>query len=797
MMRRWTFVRSLFWLSVAVLLSPFAVWGQDSRPVVRVGMVFDGPWSGNDQIRSLTAAELKALVGSEIDVRFPEESTLVGDWSFEATGDAVRSLLGDPSVDLVIAWGVLASQTACCVGTPEKPLIAPLIIDVDLQNVPFVDGTSGVHNLSYVTFQDNTAYELRVFRDIVPFDRVVFLAQYAILDALPELEDRTRRLLAPLGIEASYVKVRDSAAEALAAIPDDAQAVYVWPQFQFSEDEMLALVQGLKTLRLPTFAALADSAFEAGLLATMTSDDFFRRLSRRVALNAQRILLGEDASELPVDFPVRSRLRLNVATAQAIGVSPRWEMLIEADVIGSEDLEGFESISFDEAVREAVDANLDIRAQNRALAASAQDAARARALRWPQLDVSLGGAAIDDDRGGPVGAERSVSGSLGLSQVIYDDSLSANVAIQDQLQLGRRAALRQLQLDVALETATAYVNLLRSVSLAEVQRTNLDLTRSNLERAEIRQSVGAANPAEVYRWQNQIANDRRALIDARAATQQAEIALSRLLARPLDSSYRAVEVDLDDPLLITGEARLEGYLETPEHFRTFSDFTVSEGLLNAPELEQLRTAREAEERRLATAERAFYLPQVVLQGSLEEVFSEGGAGAGLEPPDDTSWSLSLGASLPIFKGGSRRADRIQSEETLARLEHELQATSDLIEQRIRIAMLATRASFAGIELTEEAANAARRNLDLVADAYGRGAVSIVDLLDAQGSTLLADQAATNAVHDFLVDLMELQRAADQFDFFTSPSARSEWFVRLQRYFEDRDVRPWPRAQEEE
>ena len=59
------------------------------------------------------------------------------------------------------------------------------------------------------------------------------------------------------------------------------------------------------------------------------------------------------------------------------------------------------------------------------------------------------------------------------------------VLIDTALQLSPEGGL-------SLQSA-AYLNLLRIKSLVQIQRNNLELTRSNLELAEIRQSVGASN----------------------------------------------------------------------------------------------------------------------------------------------------------------------------------------------------------------------------------------------------------------------------------------------------------------
>ena len=77
--------------------------------------------------------------------------------------------------------------------------------------------------------------------------------------------------------------------------------------------------------------------------------------------------------------------------------------------------------------------------------------------------------------------------------------------------------------------------------------------------------------------------------------------------------------------------------------------------------------------------------------------------------------------------------------------------------------------------------AARKNLELVTRQYARGIAPIIDLLDAQNASFQADQLAANSVYDFLIDVMFLQRAAANFNFFTSEAERDEFFQRLDAY----------------
>lgn len=785
---------------------PGEPWPTD-RPV-HIGFVVDGPWEGNEAIRRLFEDEIRTLAAGEFEVVFRDRDFRVADWTVEGAEQEVQALLSDPEVDLMIALGLLASDRFCCRGALSKPAIAAVVIDPDLQGLPREGDASGVPHLNYLAFPDRLHRDIELFRSIVPFERLTFLTNAGYL-GIEALNDRAVTAAALLGVTADLVGVgagREEVDKALAAIPEDTQAVYVFPLLQLSETEFRRLTAGLIERDLPSFSVFGRQDVSRGVLAARSRDTYFPRLARRVALNIQRILLGEDAGTIPVDFGGRDRLLLNMETAEEIDVSPRWEILLEAEQLYQEQALGGELLTLDAAVETAVDANLDLLARRRALAAGEQEVAAARSIFRPRLDTSATGVAIDEDRAeASFGSQpqRSLTAGLGVSQLLYSDPARAEIEIQSQLQLGRGFDLDQLRLDIALDTAVTYLNVLRAKTLETIQRTNLEVTRSNLELAQVRRDLGVAGASEVYRWQSQIATDRRALLDANAQRRIAEIALARLLHRNQTEPFAVADVTEDDPLWILSERPIDDFTATPKRYGLLGDFLVEDGLSRAPELARFGTALAAQERILTAAKRSFWSPTVGLQAGVDRRLAEGGAGA--EPPsfpdlglgglfpdqDDTFWSVAVNVSLPLWAGGERVAERIRAEEELKRLELERDAASERIEQRIRTALEAARASGAGIDLSRQSADAARSNLELVVDAYSRGAVTILELLDAQEAALVADQAAANAVYDFLIDVLEAQRASNRLDFFQSIQGRREWIDRIDDYFREHGVDPRP------
>ncbi|MCP4204862.1 MAG: TolC family protein, partial [bacterium] len=349
------------------------------------------------------------------------------------------------------------------------------------------------------------------------------------------------------------------------------------------------------------------------------------------------------------------------------------------------------------------------------------------------------------------------------------------------------------------------LNVLRTKTTERILRNNLELTRSNLDRARVRESIGAASPSEVYRWESEIAANRSEIITAGAVRNQAEIALNRILHRPLEEAFLTEEIDLGDPIMEIIDSEFRPYASDNWHFDIFRDFMVQEGFENSPELQAFDAAIEAQERSLVASRRAFFAPDVFFQGSVERPFyggtrscrgirSELCPAVTLEPLGDINWTLAFDVSLPLFTSGERPAVRDQDIEELSGLRFDRAATAERIEQRIRSAMHAAGASFAGIALAQQAADAARNNLNLVTDSYSRGAVSIIDLLDAQNASLVADEAAANAVYDFLIAFMRVERSVGRFYSLAEPEERERLFERADAYYRELGATP-PRRDE--
>jgi outer membrane protein len=766
--------------------------GQTARrlPVVNVAIVTDGTSERVSSLRALFLKEMRAVNRGEFDIQAPADLQLEADRTLAGVRAALDQVLTDPRTDVVVALGVLASHAAAQRKNLPKPVVAPLVTNHGLQKLPYKDGVSGKHNLSYVSLDVNIRRDLTAFRDIVPFTRLAFLLDGGIAEALPGIRDGITRVAHELGITVTPVIVADAAAPALAAIPKKAQAVYVGPMPRLSADEYQRLVAGLIQRRLPSFAFEGKSSVELGLLVGIAPALQMDRLARRVALNVRRILLGEDAANLPVAFARAQGLTINMRTARAIGFSPNWKLLTRAELLFDEPEPPGPPLTLAAAVHDALQLNLNLRVAQSNVAAGKEDIRQARAALLPQIGLTGRGIAIEEDDASaiPGRAERTTSGSLTLDQTLYSEPAWANLAVQKQRQAARENEREQVRLDIVLETAQTYLAIQRAKTNTRVQKDNLRLSRSNLDLARARRRIGTAGPSEVYRWESEIANAQRAVVEAQAQMRVAEIALNALLHRPLEDLVATAEVGLDEPTLISSQQRLYDLIDNPESFRIFRDFIVQDAFAAVPELRQLDALIHAQERTLASARNAYWQPTVGLRADRTETFDRDGArGAPLPGVDDSETTIALQLSLPLFTSGARSAQKAKASEELHGLRIQRQATAERIEQRVRAALLTTRSAYTAIRLSRQAADAAESNFTVVRDAYSRGTVSILDLLDAQNASLVADLRAATAVYDFIHALMEVERAAARFDFFLSPQDQANWFARVKHYFQQRGV----------
>jgi outer membrane protein TolC len=760
-----------------------------SRPTFRIMMIADGESQLFAERQRILKAEILELMKEDASVVFVEPKTKTN-WTLEAAEAALQEGLANRSVEMIIVSGPMTGVAAGRVAKLSKPVLIPYAAP-ELQGLPRDGNRSGRRNLSYIAGLLNFERNINQLREIVRFDRMTLIVGEEVVKHLDSPEKPVQVASQHLGVHTSLVIAQEGAETTLAAIPEDTEAVYIGPIFKWSDEEMQRLIDGINAQDLPSYAGGGVHWVERGALATMeTEEDEIRRM-RRAALFVQRIQMGEPAGSLPVSFNQRPVLVINMATAKAIGTWPRFEVMAEARLINDQSGTQGPLITLEIAMRDALRANLDLMAQGLDIDASYEGIKVARGNWLPQAGADGDFLINDPDVSTSFGqAQRQFTWGIGGSQLLYSPGAHADLRFRRDTYWSREHDYMSARLNTMLEAGEAYLNVLRAKNSERVNRDNLKLTRKNLSLAETRNAIGVAGREEVFRWQTQIADSRSAVIGASALRNQAEIDLNRILNRQLEAPFRVPPAEDVRAVTPGSDPRVVKYLQDPWSFKVFREFMAKEAILNSPEIRSIDNSIGARDELLKGERRQLGIPDVAIVGGFTHIPYVGGRGS--EPPapipgvdivgrQTFTWNVGATASLTLFDGTSNYARIRRQFREIDRLQTDRAVIAQRLEQDVRSALHQAGFSFANIALSRDAAEASARNLELVTDLYQRGAADIIQLVDAQNQALLAALAAANALYDFLIDALRVQRASGAFSLEGSEEVRDDFIERLDAF----------------
>lgn len=755
---------------------------------VTVAIVDDGAGAREVISMDVLSAEIDDLMGAEFQVTIAPAESGDGDWSMSGARSALDDQLANRNVDAIITTGLLGSAAAADKATLAKPVIALMVGDIELQNYPHSEGRSGKRNFTYLYDYGGVSDELEDFAQLARFDHVAALVDADWLTAVPAFESNLAEISRQIGARVTIVPVTDSATAALDAIPADAQAVYVTPLMRFDWSDLETLSSGLIARQLPSFSSIGRAEVEQGLLGTTsgsTVDEVI--LARRIAILLQRILLGSDAGTLNVGFETHGRLLINMETARAIGFSPTWATLVDAELLHRDAEAQAAPVSLVDAMEIALEANLDLRVAAYDVEISRDDVKLARSPLLPQLNLEATSVHVDEDRAvAGLAVERTSDAQLVGTQLIYSEQAHAGYRIAQLVANAVDDNLRVATLDTLAGASSSYLNVLRAKALEDVTRSNVEVTRTNLDLARVRARVGHSGRAEVLRWESEIARGRQNLAVAEAAREQAETELKRVLSRPLAEHLPTSEQGLSDVIALLESPGFQKYVDNPLNWSVFQNYYSELALKNSPEVSAFDSLVHAQERQVKADRRTFYVPNIALQARGGRNLNRGGIGSSALDSvlGDNEWSVGVQLTLPLFNGGALRAQLNRSRHRLEQFEVERDVVMENVEARVRSALQRIGGSYPAIELSQQAADAAGRNLDLVTDQYSRGAVTVTDLIDAQEARLQSDLAAADARYVFLIDFVEVQRAAGDFELLLRPGRTADWMNGLETYYRE-------------
>ena len=793
----------------------FGISTQAFSKTLNVGIVFDGPSDSTLNFVSCIEKELPHTLTGNDKVVFKER--FAGKFDTDKIREGLSQMMKDKSIDTVLTIGPVASHIASTIETLNKPVIAAHVYNAKMQKLSLQGNYSGKKNLSYIDMNLDIGQHIDKFQEIRTFKKLHILMSPYMLKGVPQLANSLKTQTEKAGVKLEILP-SNTKAFAISEAMRNAEAVYIAPMPDLTPEHNCMIIARINELKVPTMAMLGKSMLDCGVLCTIATGIDTQKLARRIANNLSRILSGEEPANFPVSFSLVQRMTINMETCRRINVFPSFSQMSDADVV-NEEAETERKISITQVIETALAKNLTRIAKQQEIKAQENSVNKARAFLTPRGNLFAREVAIDKDRAKSMltPAEYSTQIGANLRYVIDSEEAKANVDIQKYFLAAKKDEERALMLDIIQEAAISYLNVLKAKTLKNIQNDNLEVTKANLELAKQRENAGSAGPAEVYRWEIQLATARQAVVEASGKKKKAELALNEILSAKQDQPFNTLENDLYSEIFFFDYNRIAPYIDNILSFDILSNFMVEDSFLFSPELSAINKNIEAASRnRRAQKRKHNNKPTLDLAGSFTRTYHEDGAGKH-KPyisdlnlplstipgsqlpnvsmplhsmfmfPDDNDWQVALSLTFPIFDKALTKASLKEADALLDSLKARRDATMQKLELRTRVSLEDAKASFISIKLAKQRVEYANKALEVVRNAYSRGAINILDLIDAQNAYRIAKEAYANAVFTFLSDFIKVCRSVGTFDFITNQQTNQEYYQRIENYFKSHNV----------
>jgi outer membrane protein len=765
---------------------------KDKKPLT-IAFLQDGRSYKLDSLTGKFRRQLQVLLNQGYEVDFMLR-TAQSQFDSASLHQAFEELLQNPKTDFVIGVGPLTSEIMARNGPYSKPVIASTVFAYNLKSdLPLTSRhTTGVKNLAYLDALFDPLRDLEVLFEIKNFKKLTMIIEPSLLKVWPA-RHYFDYFFQEKESEYQIIEAGSTAQETLSHIPEGTDMIYIGPLVEMDSVQLRKLLEGLMKQKLPSYAMFGKQDVEAGALAGIFPMSNYDRLSMELADFVEAILDGRPPENLVVDLlSYRESLYINSETARRIKYFPQWQILKDAILIPAEGLSPSRELDLKKAVIEALKYNLDAQIARQNVYFGLYLIREAQADLLPQILTipTLTYAELDDI--GPAGNESPLYwGALGatIEQMIWSEEQVAEFDIQKHLQVKRMQKKREVELDVARKAAEAYLDVLKANLIESVQTRRLKFSRQNMAYAIERQKQNSELEAEVNRWQAEMSFGRSDLLEAKVRRRNAEMFMNRFLIRPVSEHFVAKDNRMEEMDYVYVDERIKSLWDDPVHFEDFADFLVLEARRYLPEIKQVRAEIAAKQRAVKYRKRRYYLPEFYLKGGLYYLFLNEGAGTPLDvygireipqgPLENTlGYLFGVSAEYPLFIGNQRMANYQQ-----ARIDRDILLNEEEnilldAELRVRQQLQILRVAYANIRFFKRAEEEAFINLYQMQEAYQKGKVDIVRLLDAQETAIKARTSSVLATYEFTMEIINLERSLGFFSFLYTPLEKEIFIQRI-------------------
>lgn len=393
-------------------------------------------------------------------------------------------------------------------------------------------------------------------------------------------------------------------------------------------------------------------------------------------------------------------------------------------------------LTLQEAFHASLESNPTYQAQTEELLQAESEVEINRGPLMPQLDA-IGNLVIKDERDfdqGPTTVNRPRSASLRLQQTIFSGGEKmANLRYAQRLEKAAEASLADTEQGVLLLTAEAYLDVLLTERILELNTFQVEVLQKQLDATRSRFELGEVTRTDVAQAEARLASAKAAMVAAQGS-HVAELAVFEEVVGVVPENLEWPKVVANIPEVIDGLIE-RSYASHPKVGKAIA---------------LLAAEKQAIER-----ERSGYWPDVSAEVSLtrrEGGFSSIGNG------DSDEFFAAMKATWPLFRGGATVNSVKKAKSRQRQVDDLYNKARREVERELTDAFHSYKSASAELVSRIESTRANKVAYDGVKQETLLGVRTTLDLLDAEEELLQARVDEVTARHDKTISMFRLLAA---------------------------------------
>ncbi len=335
------------------------------------------------------------------------------------------------------------------------------------------------------------------------------------------------------------------------------------------------------------------------------------------------------------------------------------------------------------------------------------------------------------------------SGSLQLTQSLFDMSKWRNLSLQEKSAGIQDVTYQTDQQTLILNTATAYFNVLSAIDSLSFTEAQKQAIYRQLDQTTQRFNVGLVAITDVQNARSQYDTVLANEVTARNNLDNAAEALRQVTGNyyPELSSLNVDSFKTDKPQGVSSLLK-----EAENRNLSLLQARLSQDLAR----EQIRLAQDG------------HLPTLDLTASTgvsNTSYSGSKTNSGnFNDTDAGQNKVGLSFSLPLYQGGMVNSQVKQAQYNFVGASEQLESAHRSVVQTVRSSFNNVNASISSINAYKQAVISAQSSLDAMEAGYSVGTRTIVDVLDATTTLYNAKQQLSSARYNYLINQLNIKNA---------------------------------------